>query len=62
MTTHRNGNYIVFQCDGCLDEYESGSGQEFMDAWNDAKDEGWRAYKDESDEWVHKCPSCMRHR
>jgi len=61
MTIHRNGGRITFQCDSCLDEYESEDGQEFMDAWNDAKNTGWRSYKDDlTDEWVHKCPRCMK--
>jgi len=63
MTIERINNRVTFQCDGCLDEYEGDSGQEFAEVWNAARELGWRSYKDDlEDVWVHKCPNCMKKR
>jgi predicted RNA-binding Zn-ribbon protein involved in translation (DUF1610 family) len=60
MTTHRDSDCIVFECDTCGAEHE-GDDDEFMEVWNYAKSLGWRAYQ-EDDEWMHKCPACMTKR
>jgi hypothetical protein len=47
---------IIFECDECGDTFESNT-REFDEAWENAKDEGWRAYKEDG-EWCHSCPDC----
>jgi hypothetical protein len=32
--------------------------REFAEEWQDAKEEGWRAYKGMDSTWRHKCPDC----
>ena len=50
---------IVYICDECGTEYEADPGQDFKDAWEGAKGDGWRCYKDrDTDEWKHKCDEC----
>ncbi len=47
-----------FECDapGCTAAF-CGEGA-FADVWNEAKDEGWRCFKDRVfDEFFHVCPS-----
>jgi predicted RNA-binding Zn-ribbon protein involved in translation (DUF1610 family) len=61
MTTHRDDDCIVFECDTCGDEYEADGDEGFMEAWDNAKSSGWRAYQ-EGGEWMHKCPECMTRR
>lgn len=55
--SHRGRKYEhTFECDepGCEEEFD-GEG-EFQEAWNDAKDEGWRCTKDDAGNWCHWCP------
>jgi len=47
---------IVFECDECGAAYHTDS-RDFDDAWSDAKDDGWLAYK-EGGSWCHSCPDC----
>ncbi len=58
MSSHKEGQHIVFICDVCNDEYEIES-HDFKDAWESAKDDGWRCFKDEDGDWVHRCPDCV---
>ena len=59
MTTDfdRDDHILRLECDKCGTEDEF-DGDTFQEAWADAKADGWRAYKDDSDEWCHSCPNC----
>jgi len=48
---------LAIECDCCeaSDEFE---GDDFNEAFDEAKAEGWRAFKD-GDDWMHKCPDCV---
>jgi hypothetical protein len=52
----RQKGHLVFECDSCDAVFESDTG-DFVDAWNAAKGEGWKAKKIRN-EWVHACPGC----
>ncbi len=52
---------ITYICDECGDEFEANEGDDFRQAWEDAKDAGWVCYKD-GDTWKHKCDECRHNR
>lgn len=65
MSILRDGNHIVFECDGilndakktpCTETLETGE-SDFEDANLKRKAEGWRTTKRGS-EWINLCPSC----
>lgn len=56
MSSEKNGQKNTFTCDGCDVEIVIVD-HEFTDAWQAAKDKGWRAYK-EGEVWKHVCPDC----
>lgn len=61
MTTHYNraeGSF-EFECDGCDCIPFDYTTEDFSEAWNAAKREGWRTEK-VGDEWLHLCPTCQR--
>lgn len=47
---------IQFECDGCGDQLQTTT-RHLKAANAEAKEQGWRTYKDDS-EWVHKCSFC----
>jgi hypothetical protein len=53
----RQGGRLIFECDTCDATFEGAKGDEFADAWNAAKSEGWKATKIGKD-WVHFCEKC----
>lgn len=57
MLKKTKGGESCWECDNCGDAAYSGT-LEFADAWQQLKDQGWRAVKDEDDEWTHFCPDC----
>lgn len=57
MSITRDHGEIVLECDKCSETIETGE-EDFNAAWNEAKTQGWRAYK-EDDEWCHSCPACV---
>ena len=57
MTTTREGRIIVFICDICGDDFDSGE-TEFHDAIQAKKDENWGSRKDENGEWMDICSDC----
>lgn len=56
MSLDRQHGNIIFSCDSCGETREAGS-DDFTDAWNAAKGDGWKAQKIGKD-WVHACPAC----
>lgn len=62
MSATRDHGDMVFECDKCGEVYEAAE-SDFHVAWDEAKREGWRAFKnEESDEWCHSCPDCVNTR
>jgi hypothetical protein len=57
MPVDRQYDKIVFECDSCDETFTGEPGEEFVDAWASAKQEGWRATKI-GEEWVRGCPRC----
>lgn len=43
--------------DECGDRFEAEEGADLKDAWQQAKDDGWRCYQEDG-EWKHKCGEC----
>lgn len=58
----RQGNHVVFECDGC-GETEEGRGvygrDDFTFFWEELRDQGWLAQK-VGDDWQHWCLDCSR--
>lgn len=60
MSHEVEGQLVTFFCDNCSEEFSiAGS---FKEVWECAKQDGWRSYKNDEDEWQHKCPECMGRR
>ena len=58
MSIVRTHGTIDFECDIC-GEILFTAQDDFKDALDEMKEEGWRAFKDRHDEWEHKCPDCI---
>jgi hypothetical protein len=64
MTSSSCRDGFEFSCDDCGTVWSPpklGRGsakRDFMESWELAKDEGWRAFKGARDEWQHRCPEC----
>ena len=58
MASEKEGQLVRFICDRCQEEHEIQS-HSFSDAWQSAKDDGWRCFKNDDDEWEHRCPDCV---
>lgn len=58
MTIERHADYnvIAFVCDDC-GEVEQTDSQDFFEAWEEVKQVGWIARK-EDDGWQHLCKDC----
>lgn len=62
MSLERVGGFTGFDitCDICGEsEYLDFGWDNFQGAIAEAKARGWKAYKDEDDEWCHKCQTCQ---
>lgn len=57
MSSEAKGQLVIFTCDFCGADYSAAGS--FKDAWEAAKEDGWRCFKDEDGDWVHKCDECM---
>lgn len=57
MASERQHGMVVFICDGCDDDFESGT-DDFLDAVASLKDEGWLITRSGDEEWRHYCPAC----
>lgn len=58
MTTDRIKGQLVFECDNCGETSQDNNN--FIEAWNELKDDGWKTRKFGSD-WNHYCPKCAPH-
>lgn len=52
----RQSGFVIFHCDTCPEVLDTDT-EDFDPAWAEAKEVGWRAYK-EAGEWCHACPAC----
>lgn len=52
----KSSGEFEFLCDvaSCKASFD-GEGT-FQEVWSDAKDNGWRSFKNDADEWEHRCP------
>lgn len=51
---------ISLICDTCGDYFgDDYTSDEFRDLLNDAKSDGWRTFRNDHEEWEHKCGVCM---
>lgn len=46
-----------FECDECGEIYESYD-EDFMEAWRQAKEDGWICFKNDVGDWEHRCENC----
>ncbi len=58
MSSEKEGQLCIFTCDNCGDEAEIQS-HSFKDAWEELKDQGWRCFKNDDDDWEHRCQDCV---
>jgi len=49
---------LIFTCDVCGEQDSFVDDADWDAAWRALKADGWRAHKDDDDEWTHKCPDC----
>ncbi len=56
MSSEVKGQLVIFSCDECGDTYEAAGS--WKDVWEAARQDGWRAFKSDDEEWQHACPSC----
>lgn len=58
MSVDRQYGKVVFTCDECGDDLETGEG-DFLAALQFMKEEGWQTVRNADDtEWVHICNEC----
>jgi hypothetical protein len=64
VSVDRSSAGFEFWCDRCgvaRPPGKLGRGsfkREFIEEWQDAKDEGWRARRGADEKWQHLCPDC----
>lgn len=56
MSSEQKGQLVTFTCDECGDEFSAAGS--WKDVWEAAKQDGWRAFKNDSEEWQHVCEDC----
>lgn len=56
---HKQYSKFSIQCDNC-DDIETEPSTTFAEAVQTAKEIGWLITKDDDDDWVHFCPSCVK--
>ncbi len=56
MTFHSKES--TFSCDTCPETIECDD-REFKEAWEFAKDKGWRGYVGPDKKFAHSCPVCV---
>lgn len=58
IAQHRLSGLWVVTCDKCGNAIECPQAAAFMEAYHDAKADGWLAHR-EDDGWIHLCPTCL---
>jgi hypothetical protein len=57
MTVIREYGNIIFECDACIETFETDT-DDFHTAYEQVKKLGWKAVKLDSGEWEHRCSDC----
>lgn len=57
-----HGRRFIITCDICNCEMKIAYSTNYATAYQFAKNDGWKAFKNDSDEWIHKCPDCVEKR
>ena len=50
----------VINCDKCSNYYNCECSDDFLEAVDMAKKQGWKIRKDKNDDWEHICPVCYQ--
>ena len=64
MTSTKTSNGFEFSCDSCGEVWSpprmgrGSASRDFLESWEDAKKDGWRAKKSPKGEWLHYCEDC----
>lgn len=53
---------MVMECDGYDCDKDLEMYGDFVECIQEAKDNGWKIFKDGFDEWTHLCPRCAANR
>lgn len=53
----RGRRVVVFTCDECGDTFDTGR-EDFKEAVQAIKDDGWKFKKGDDGEWEHNCSQC----
>ena len=57
MSIEREGKLIVFVCDECGDQLETGA-EDFAEALERMREANWTYRKDDVGQWEHYCSVC----
>lgn len=57
MSTIKDLGEFTFHCDKCSESTTPEDQDDFSDAWEKAKADGWVSFKVKG-EWCHYCPAC----
>lgn len=57
MSMEKEDQECIITCDYCGKNAQV-NGHNFKEAWEHFKDKGWRCFKNDEDEWEHRCPGC----
>jgi hypothetical protein len=61
MSIERRGNNVWWSCDDCGEESDEEINDDFKEAWERLKKNGWRARPEKyGGGWDHYCPDCVR--
>jgi len=53
---------MIMECDGYDCDKDLEMDGDFVECIQEAKDNGWRLFKTEDEEWEHYCPRCWAQR
>lgn len=59
MVDKNNGVSFTVYCDFCALETLDTDTDDFSEAIERAKQEGWKFSKDSAGQWEHRCPGCQ---
>ena len=58
ITKNKHTGLWEITCDRCSTEFIEIETDNFMEAVEGLKREGWNVFKNEDDKWTHTCPEC----